>query len=72
MSRVMQARIAFSIIGIGIWGYGYASDNANLRLAGIAVLALSVILRFADRRPPREDPAKPADDSPPPRDDSAV
>jgi hypothetical protein len=55
MSRVMQARIAFAIIGVVVWGYGTASDNPNIRLAGIALLALSLILRFADRRP-RQDP----------------
>ena len=53
----MQARVALAFIGIAIWGYGLASDNANLRLAGIAVLALSLILRFADRRPPKDDSA---------------
>lgn len=47
MSRVMQARLAFAAIGIGIWLYALAADNANLRLAGIALLALSLVLRFA-------------------------
>ena len=55
MSRVMQARVAFAVIGVVIWGYGYAAADANIRLAGIALLALSLILRFADRRP-RQDP----------------
>jgi hypothetical protein len=54
MSRVMQARIAFAAIGIVVWGYGYAAQDANIRLAGIALLALSLVLRFADRRPHKD------------------
>lgn len=42
----MQVRVAFAVIGIAIWGYGVASDRENLRLVGIALLALSLILRF--------------------------
>ena len=46
MTRALQARVAFAAIGIGIWGYAYAADDANLRIVGIALLALSLILRF--------------------------
>ena len=58
MSRVMQARVAFAVIGIAIWGYALASDNARLRLVGIALLALSLVLRFVpgQRRPPAPPP----------------
>jgi hypothetical protein len=42
----MQVRVAFAVIGIAIWGYAVASDRENLRLVGIALLALSLILRF--------------------------
>lgn len=47
MTRAMQARAAFAAIGVVIWGYAFATDNANLRLVGIVLLALSLILRFA-------------------------
>lgn len=61
MTRVLQARIAFAVIGIVVWGYAYAADNANLRLVGIALLALSLILRFApggsQGRRSKKDPA---------------
>ena len=42
----MQVRVVFAVIGIAIWGYAVASDRQNLRLVGIALLALSLILRF--------------------------
>lgn len=46
MTRAMQVRVAFAVIGIAIWGYAVATENGNLRLVGIALLALSLILRF--------------------------
>jgi hypothetical protein len=42
----MQVRVAFAVIGIAIWGSAVASDRENLRLVGIALLALSLMLRF--------------------------
>ena len=55
MTRVMQARIAFAVIGIAIWGYAVATDHERLRLVGILLLALSLVLRFLPgNRPPRE------------------
>lgn len=47
MSRLMQVRIVFACIGVVVWFYAYAVDNANLRLVGIILLALSLLLRFA-------------------------
>jgi hypothetical protein len=55
VSRVMQARIAFAAMGVVVWGYGFASDDANIRLVGMALLALSLVLRFVDRRPRKDD-----------------
>ena len=55
MSRVMQARVAFAVIGIMIWGYAVATDNATLRLVGIALLVLSLVLRFFTRKEARRD-----------------
>ena len=60
MTRAMQARVAFAVIGIAIWGYAVAMDNANLRLVGIALLALSLIMRFlpgGSRKRSRDDSA---------------
>ncbi len=47
MSRVFRVRIVFAFIGVFIWLYAYAADNPNLRLAGIVLMALSLLLRFA-------------------------
>jgi hypothetical protein len=60
MTRAMQVRIAFALIGIVIWGYAVATDNADLRLVGIALLTLSLILRFLPggrHRRPKDDAA---------------
>lgn len=50
--RVMAARIALLLIGLAVWGYGVRVDHARLRLIGIAILALSLVLRFFRRRQP--------------------
>lgn len=58
MNRVLQVRLVFAVIGVAIWGYGVASDNDRMRLVGIALLALSLILRWVGRRP--QPPAPPS------------
>ena len=61
----MQARVAFAAIGVAIWGYAFATDDATLRLVGIALLALSLLLRFAPggtARRRRNDPESGGDD----------
>lgn len=50
MSRLLQIRLALAIIGIVVWGYGLLKEEATVRLVGIAVLALSLMLRFAPKR----------------------
>ncbi|HYC51283.1 MAG TPA: hypothetical protein VEB19_09275 [Gemmatimonadaceae bacterium] len=57
MSKVMQARVVLALIGVVVWGYGTAVDDPNIRIAGIALLAVSLVLRFADRRPQKDDSA---------------
>jgi len=47
VSRLLQVRVVLATIGIVLWGYGYAVDDANRRLVGIILLALSLLLRFA-------------------------
>jgi hypothetical protein len=51
VTPVMQARIGLAIIGIVVWGYGVLKDEPRVRLAGIIVLAVSLVLRFLPRRP---------------------
>jgi hypothetical protein len=50
MKRLMLARILLGAIGIAVWGYGYRVDDSTVRLAGIAILAVALVLRFV---PPR-------------------
>ena len=50
MMSVMAARIALLVMGLAIWGYGARTDDARLRYIGIALLALSLVLRFFARR----------------------
>ena len=56
----MQVRLAVATIGIVVWGYGLLRDDANVRLAGIIVLAASLLLRFTPRRL-RDQPDSPTD-----------
>jgi len=50
VSRLLQIRLALAIIGVVVWGYGLLRDEGTVRLAGIVVLAFSLVLRFAPRR----------------------
>ena len=50
MSRILEIRLALAVIGFGVWGYGLVSDRPNVRLVGIALLAVSLVLRFAPKR----------------------
>ena len=47
---VMVVRIALLVIAMIVWGYGVRVDDARLRIIGIAVLAVSLVLRFFKRR----------------------
>jgi hypothetical protein len=50
VKRLLLARSALAVIGVVVWGYGYRVDDPNVRLAGIAVLAVSLLLRFVPKR----------------------
>lgn len=50
MTNVLKARIALAVIGVLVWGYGYRNDDVRLRWAGIAILAVGLVLRFAAGR----------------------
>ena len=65
MNKFMQLRLVLAVIGIVVWGYGLARDEPNVRLAGIIVLAASLLLRFApkalrDGTDPPSQPGPPA------------
>jgi hypothetical protein len=50
VDRLTGMRLAIAITGVAVWGYGYASDNGGVRMAGIIILAISLLLRFLRRR----------------------
>lgn len=50
MSRLLLVRLAIAIIGIVTWGYGVAADLPRVRLAGIILMAASLILRFLPKK----------------------
>lgn len=57
MSRFLQVRVAVALIGVAVWGFGLLRDDERVRLVGIAVLALSLVLRFVPGRFRRDDDA---------------
>ena len=50
MTRLLTARVVLTLIGVAVWGYGQRTDNPQTRLAGILVLAIALLLRFAPKR----------------------
>ena len=50
MTRLLIARVLLTLIGIGIWGYGNATNDARVMYAGMGVLAIALIMRFLPRR----------------------
>lgn len=50
MRRLLRARAVLAIAGVIVWGYGYRVDDANVRLAAIGILAVSLLLRFVPKR----------------------
>lgn len=50
MRRSVLARVVLTVIAVVIWGYGYRYDLADVRLVAIAILVVSLLLRFAPHR----------------------
>ena len=50
MKQLNLARTVVALVGVAVWGYGYRLDLPNVRLAGILILAVALLLRFARRR----------------------
>ena len=57
MTRLLIARLVLTGIGIVVWGYGNATSQPSFMYAGMGILAVALLLRFAPRRwfgePPR-------------------
>lgn len=50
MSRVLGARVVLMIVGIAVWGYGERARHEKVTMAGIGILAVCLLLRFAPKR----------------------
>jgi hypothetical protein len=48
MKRLVVARMILTAIGIFVWSYG--NDDERMRLAGMAIIAVAVALRFVPKR----------------------
>jgi hypothetical protein len=50
MTRLLTTRIVLALFGVAVWGYGQRTDQPEMRLAGMGILAVSLLLRFAPKR----------------------
>lgn len=50
MTRILLARITLTLVGAVVWGFGHRADRAEMRLAGLAIVAVALLLRFVPRR----------------------
>lgn len=60
MTRLVTIRLVLIVIAVALWGYGYRTDSADIRLAAIILMVIALVLRFLPRRwfgeaPKRED-----------------
>jgi hypothetical protein len=50
MTRLLIARVLLTLIGIGVWGYGNATDQPRVMYAGMGLLAIALLMRFVPKR----------------------
>ncbi len=50
MSRLLVARLVLIGIGVVVWGYGNATSQPRFMYAGMGVLIVALLLRFAPKR----------------------
>jgi hypothetical protein len=50
MTRLLIARLVLSGIGVIVWGYGNATAQPRFMYAGMGILLIALLLRFAPRR----------------------
>ena len=50
LRQLLLLRILLGAIGVAVWGYGYRTDDAKVRLAGMAVLVVTLVLRWVPKR----------------------
>ena len=50
MKRLLLARLVLAAIGVVVWGYGNATNESRFMLVGMALLVVSLLLRFVPKR----------------------
>jgi hypothetical protein len=50
MTRLLVARLVLSGIGVLVWGYGNATAQPRFMYAGMGILLVALLLRFAPKR----------------------
>jgi chromate transport protein ChrA len=50
MTRLIITRIVVTLIGIAVWGYGQRTEQPQVRIVGMVILAIALLLRFAPKR----------------------
>jgi hypothetical protein len=50
MKRLLLARLVLTAIGVLVWGYGNSTNESRFMIAGMAILAFALLLRFVPRR----------------------
>jgi hypothetical protein len=48
--RLILARLALTGIGVVVWGYGNSTEQPRFMYAGMAILAIALLLRFVPKR----------------------
>ena len=48
--QLILLRIILGAIGVAVWGYGYRTDDPNVRLAGMSVLVIVLLMRWIPKR----------------------
>ena len=50
MTRLLVARLVLIGIGVVVWGYGNATSQPRFMYAGMGILLVALLLRFAPKR----------------------
>ena len=58
MTWLMKIRLGIAAMAVVVWAYAVKVDDSRLRLAGIVLLMVALLLRFADRRRLPDDTAR--------------
>jgi hypothetical protein len=50
MRTLLIVRTVLALLGVAVWGWGYRTDDPQVRLAGMAILLVTLLLRFVPKR----------------------